>query len=295
MNYITIALLIASSGPTQYVRVTDQHSTGAVGNEFQSQWTSFAQLIKDADGIAPQESRYEHSQLESPFRHLPLKSLGLGLTYPDHQQETRLDKIVLFEKVVTPTRIIDPIPFRESLDYEAEVSLLLHRSEPGVFGYLVHNDLTDRMIQALNFDEKNPAPSFSLAKTFPSANAHGPLMLVGDESVWTKLKIDLRRNGKLVQTVNPSQNLMKPSAIHKLVFSSPLAKNHDWILIGTGTPGGTIFRSPTLAEKAWMFASSGFNMKRATKKWVNRFPFLQPNEKLEFSSELLGTYATTVR
>ncbi|MES2854553.1 MAG: fumarylacetoacetate hydrolase family protein, partial [Bdellovibrionota bacterium] len=210
MIYLTIALLLASSGPSQYVRVTTHDASGVEGTEFQSNWTSFAQLIADAEVPAPAPARkYEFGEIQVPFMHLPLKSLGLGLTYPDHQQETGLDKIVLFTKDVKATRIIDEIPFRESLDYEAEVSLLLHRSEPNVFGYLVHNDLTDRMIQAIEFDEKNPAPSFSKAKTFPSANAHGPLMLIGGDDVWAKLKVDLQWNGKTVQSVEPSKNLMR--------------------------------------------------------------------------------------
>ncbi|MES2854552.1 MAG: hypothetical protein V4692_01760, partial [Bdellovibrionota bacterium] len=64
--------------------------------------------------------------------------------------------------------------------------------------------------------------------------------------------------------------------------------------IGTGTPGGTVFRSPTVAEKAWIFVKSGFNMDKAKRNWVKQFKFLKQGDRLTFTSEMLGTYSTKV-
>ncbi|MES2854290.1 MAG: fumarylacetoacetate hydrolase family protein [Bdellovibrionota bacterium] len=291
---IVIAKMVIGS----LVSVSEHDSKALKGVQFESNWGSFSELVSDSNNAVSKKTvkvtTVSFDGLSFPGDHLKFKSLGLGLTYPDHRSDTGLDKIVIFEKTSATTKLSDPIPFRSALDYEAEVSLLLHRSEPDLFGYLAHNDLTDRKIQVMEFVEKDPAPSFGYAKTFKGSNAHGSLMIVGADDVWTTLDLELRRNGVVVQRVKPSENLLKPKEIHKKVFSSSLSDGYDWILIGTGTPSGTIFVAPGKLEAAWQFLLSGFDMNQTKINWLGTFDFLKVNEELSFHSKDLGTYTSKV-
>lgn len=278
----------------QSIVVLGNDQKQVTGVTMETRWRSFAELVDDSRRVqngTPQT--WKLKDLELPFNHLRPKTLGLGLTYEDHGKEVDLSGIVLFEKNAEPTRLSDFVIHRDFLDYEAEVALLLHRHEPDVYGFLMHNDLTDRHVQALNFEEKNPGPGFSQAKSFPSSNAYGTLMAVGDEKFWKSLAIDLYWNRRKVQTVRPSQNMLKPKEIHKMIFEeSDFADGHDWVLVGTGTPKGTIFYSPTLAQKAYLYVISGFSVKRAAERWVRRFNFIAPTDRLLFNSNFLGAAET---
>ncbi len=225
-----------------YVRIENHDKSNVQGIIFASSWKNFAELLKDADQVGAHQKMSEVGQegFVLPFEHLHIKTLGLGLTYPDHQEDVGVSKIVMFEKNAAPSRLVDTVAHRESLDYEAEIALLLHRHEPNIFGYLLHNDLTDRMIQATTYQEENPGSGFSKAKSFATANAYGTLMAVGTAQVWQTLRMDFYWNNVRAQSLHANQNLLTPSEIHKKVFESSLSQDSDWILIGTGTPGGTI-------------------------------------------------------
>ena len=283
----------AQTDQSIWIHVDAHNAQGVQARELGSQWRSFEELIKSAKGSQTQS--YSLDNLKLPLPSVALASLGLGLSYPSHQKEVKAEDPVFFRKDAQATSLGQAIPFREFTDYEAEVSLLLHRSEPQIFGYLMHNDLTDRRIQVENYDKKNPAPGFSKSKSLENFNAHGLLLAVGTEKLWKQIEVRLYVNGEAVQSVKPSENLMSPSAIHKEVFSRPeLHQNRDWVLIGTGTPAGTIFYAPSVTQKIWLFVSSGFSMKRAQEKWLERFNFLQVNDSLEFRSALLGHIDTTI-
>jgi 2-keto-4-pentenoate hydratase/2-oxohepta-3-ene-1,7-dioic acid hydratase in catechol pathway len=108
--------------------------------------------------------------------------------------------------------------------------------------------------------------------------------------------VKLYLNGEEVQAVNPFENVLTPSQIHRHVFSTPeLSEGKDWVLIGTGTPAGTIFYAPTTLQRVWLFMRSGFSMERAQERWLARFDFLQKGDVLEFRSEVLGHISTTLR
>jgi 2-keto-4-pentenoate hydratase/2-oxohepta-3-ene-1,7-dioic acid hydratase in catechol pathway len=284
---------IAANAAGDCFRVEKRNDGAVKASAISEKWNSLSQLTALAEN-AEFSNEISSADLYAPIAGLPLKGLGLGLTYPSHRNEIGLADVVLFEKDTGVTRILDAIKERSHLDYEAEVSLLLHRSETETFGYLLHNDITDRGIQVREHDPMNLPHSFSLAKTFEGSNAHGPLMVVGDETIWNKLRIELKRNGKTVQVVQPSLNVMKPKEIHRLVFASPLSENYDWILIGTGTPAGTIFRAPSKLEAAFAFIGSGFNKSRTKLSWLNRFDFLKAGDTLNFESEILGSFSTKV-
>ncbi len=288
-------LIMSRLSNGNFIRITPQPDHIAEGLEFFSSWQSFTELLQDSEqNIQGPEAQAPLSELSLPFMHLPLKSFGLGLTYPDHQDQVQIHDIVLFEKRAAPTRLNNFIPFRPYLDYEAEISLLLHRYEPEIFGYLIHNDLTDRMIQGLEYQKSNPAPSFLQAKSFPGSNAHSPIMIVGGAELWSNLNVSLSWNQNHVQWVDPKQNLMTPESIHKLVFQDPRTRHTDWVLIGTGTPYGTIFRSPTLAEVSCYFIKALFRPHKARALWVQSFDFLKEGDQLVFGSNAFGTYETFI-
>jgi 2-keto-4-pentenoate hydratase/2-oxohepta-3-ene-1,7-dioic acid hydratase in catechol pathway len=234
---------------------------------------------------------HEIPTLSSP----KIKSLGIGLSYPSHQEEAQASTAVFFEKNAAVTPIDSAIPYRPHLDYETEVSLILHRRYPTQFGYQIHNDLTDRRIQVKNYDKANPGPGFSLAKSLPTLNAHSENTVYGDSSVWENIEVRMFVNGILRQTLKTQENIFKPEDIHRIIFTEKdLAPGFDWVLVGTGTPAGTIFRAPAFWEKLGLITSSFFSVGRAQDKWLESFRFLQEGDKLEFDSPTLGYTKTTV-
>lgn len=258
---------------------------------------SFKELIKNKKALNADTPPETHSlsTLKLPLPEASPRSLGIGLSYQDHRDDVKLQSTVYFEKNARPTRLADALPYRENLDYETEISLLLHRSEPHLFGYLLHNDLTDRRIQVFEFDKKNPAPGFSKSKSFPRANAHGVLMAVGNEALWKSLGAKLYVNGELRQHLATSNNVLTPSQIHRTIFSDPkLSGNAEWVLVGTGTPSGTIFVAPSKWAQLLLYVRSGFSMTRAREAWLRKFQFLAPGDKLEFRSEVLGHFTSQV-
>ncbi len=288
-------LLVSLLADGQLLNIQSHGEGTATGRPFVSQWQSFADLLRDSTAESKTPTLTAAlDDLQLSFSHLAVRSLGLGLTYPDHQQETGVDQIVVFQKNAAPTRLNDDMPFRDYLDYELEVSLLLHRTEPGVFGFMLHNDFTDRMIQGMEFVATDPEPSFSKAKSFAGANAHGPIMAVGGDALWASLQAELHWNESPVQTLDPQTNLLKPTDIHKLVFESKFAEGHDWILIGSGTPSGTIFRAPTNIERAYYLSKALFRPAKAKELWVKSFDFTKAEDTLTFSSESLGTFQTRI-
>ncbi len=290
------AKFIVSLQGGQPFRIESHDASVARGYSFSSHWQSFAELIRDGEAANATSGwlSVNVSDLDLSFHHLPTRSLGLGLTYPSHQEEMKADQVILFEKNATATQLNDRMRFRSYLDYELEISILLHRTEPGIYGFMLHNDFTDRMIQGLEYNARNPGPSFGRAKSFEGANAQGAIMVLGDDTLWPALQATMAWNGTIVQTLDPKKNLLKPSEIHHRVFASPLAGDADWILIGTGTPAGTIFRAPTLTEKTYYLSLALFRPAKAKEMWVNSFGFLAPGDRLEFLSPLLGNYETEI-
>jgi|GEM_PF-7034514 len=289
---------LVTVGPEgQWLVLDSQSRHGAEGRRI-PRLQSFKKLLADKKALSTQRPSklFPISTLQLPLPSTSIRSLGIGLSYQDHRDDVKIQKTVVFEKNATPTRLSDAIPFRQGLDYETEVSLLLHRSEPALFGYLLHNDLTDRRIQVFEFDKKNPAPGFSKSKSFAHANAHGVLMAIGDASLWETLSATLYVNGRAHQRLATTNNVLTPPEIHRMIFSDPkLSGNAEWVIVGTGTPSGTIFRAPSKLEEAYLFLRSGFSVKRARERWLAKFDFLAPGDTLDFRSELLGEFTAEVR
>ncbi len=287
-------LRIAKSKNGGWIRIESSDSQTVIGLPMRGAWTSFHEVATQSLSEGSIKTA-KWNDLTLPLPTEKILSLGLGLTYPSHQVDVANAQVTYFEKNSAPTPLTDPIQFRANLDYEAEISILLHRSEPQLFGFLAHNDLTDRAIQVASYDPKNPAPGFSKAKSFAGANQHGLIMAIGGNELWNRLSLSLDRNASPVQIVKSRENLLNPESMHRYLFhESAWVESDDWILIGTGTPTGTIFRAPTFSEKLFLFLRAGFRRKRAEKLWLDQFNFLQVGDTLEFRSEILGEYSAPV-
>lgn len=243
--------------------------------------------------LAEKESaRFRWEQLRVPLPELPGPARAYAFTYPMHQRESRFENIFAFEKRGAAEGTWTPIPHRPSLDYEAEVALLLHRREPERFGFLLANDLTDRGIQVRTYDRRHPARGFCAAKSFAGALRIGPLLVVGGPQLWPELEVTLDVNGQRRQHVRAHECLAAPSDFHEQAFAS--ADAPDWALVLTGTTGGTVFQSPSWPKRIQLLVRSGFSMKRAREAWLRQFEFLCVGDRLEMKSEILGTSHATV-
>ncbi len=215
-----------------------------------------------------------------------------ALTYPSHQKETRLVDIFAFEKRTEAESAWAPIRHRPTLDYEAEMALLLHRDEPERFGFLFANDLTDRAIQLQTYDRRRPAPGFSSAKSFDGALSVGPLLAIGGSGLWAELEVRLEVNGTLRQHVRARECLLTPREFHQQIFARENVE--DWALVLTGTTDGTVFQSPTSAQGMKLLLRNGFSVRRAREAWLRHFQFLSVGDRLELKSEILGRSHATI-
>lgn len=218
---------------------------------------------------------------------------AFGMTYPEHGKEVGLQGGAFFKKNTLPLISSEGPRGRPYLDYEGEIGLIIYRSTPQQFGYCLLNDWTDRGIQVENYNPKNMGPGFSLAKSFDGALSVGPQLVIGDESIWEHLELKLFVNDELRQRLKASDCKHRPSFFYNEVFKTE--KESDWALVATGTSHGTIFQAPTNLQKIFLFASTGFSLKKAQKKWLNRFQFLRPGDRIRMESSILGAQDTCIK
>ncbi len=236
--------------------------------------------------------RRDWNELLLPLPDTDIPCLGYALTYPSHQKEVSLDDSVTFPKHSVPQSTQQDIVYRDHLDYEAEIGVLLHRNDPDRFGYLIVNDLTDRGIQVRTFDSANMAPGFTLAKSFEGALRIGPLLAIGNAAAWKTLAVDLYLNGERRQQVRAGECLLQPEALvehHQEVHGGT-----PWLLVTTGTSEGVLFDVPNLWEKIEYFLKAGFSMEEAQEDWLAHLHFLQPGDKLTLTSPTLGRASAQV-
>jgi 2-keto-4-pentenoate hydratase/2-oxohepta-3-ene-1,7-dioic acid hydratase in catechol pathway len=218
------------------------------------------------------------------------KTLAYGMTYIDHQRETKLGKPVVFEKNVEPEVFGKPMKWREHLDYETEVGVLLHPNHPQKFGFVLVNDWTDRGDQVRLYDRKDPAPGFTEAKSFKGALQVGKILCIGDESEWPTLTCEMKLNGITRQTLETKDCLISPTKL----WEDHCAQPQKMILIATGTPAGVLFRAPSYKEMAKLLWRAKLSLKKAKVEWLKNLKFLSVGDQLEFRSIRLGHYMTPV-
>jgi 2-keto-4-pentenoate hydratase/2-oxohepta-3-ene-1,7-dioic acid hydratase in catechol pathway len=186
----------------------------------------------------------------------------------------------------------EPIPFREFLDFELEIGLLLHRDSTEKFGYFLANDLTDRGLQVQTYNRRNPAPGFTIAKSFPGSLRVGPLLALGDASLWPRLTATLRLNDEERQTLRAADCHVNPAELHRELFHEH--EGDPWLLAVTGTPSGTLFRTPRIREKLITLLASWRSLSQAGRIWLSGLRFLVPGDHLVLHSPILGRSETRV-
>jgi 2-keto-4-pentenoate hydratase/2-oxohepta-3-ene-1,7-dioic acid hydratase in catechol pathway len=239
------------------------------------------------------ESRFfKWEELDVPLPHRGARCWGYALTYPEHRRETVDQLPFRFLKQGSVASHWDTIDYRDFLDFELEIGLLMHAETPDRFGYFLANDLTDRGLQVEHYNARDPAPGFTLAKNFPGSLRAGPLLAIGDASLWTEITASLTLNDVARQTIRAIDCHLDPARLHRELFQA-----HDadpWLLAITGTTSGTLFRSPQIRERFMALVSSGLSFKRAKRSWLRGLSFLAPGDKLVLDSPLLGRGETRV-
>jgi 2-keto-4-pentenoate hydratase/2-oxohepta-3-ene-1,7-dioic acid hydratase in catechol pathway len=226
-----------------------------------------------------------------PDPHIPC--WAYALTYDTHRVEARLRDSFRFPKHGPAVRTPPETAVRDTLDYEGEIGLLLHRDRPDRFGYFLANDLTDRGVQVREYTRANRETLFTQAKHFEESLLTGPLLAVGDADDWREIELTVTLNDTLRQRVRAQDCRLTPDWVHADLEEE--FADSPWLLVCTGTAEGPIFHSPSLAEKLRLLLLAGFSMKRAREKWLSCFTFLQAGDRLDIWSRTLGRAHTVFR
>ncbi len=173
----------------------------------------------------------------------PSKIIAVGLNYLDHAEELGMsipEEPVIFLK--PPSAVIgheDTIILPDTskrVDYEGELAVVIgkdcknvkkHDVDDYVLGYTCFNDVTARDLQQK--DEQ-----WTRAKSFDTFAPIGPYIAELDDV--TKLKIETRVNGKVVQRSTTSNLIFDVPALVEFISSIMTLKAGD--IIATGTPSG---------------------------------------------------------
>lgn len=230
--------------------------------------------------------------LDVPLPHRGSRCWGYALTYPEHRQETLDTAHFRFLKQGTVESNSQPIPYRDFLDYELEIGVLMHRDTPDRFGYFLANDLTDRGLQIDHYDARHPAPGFTIAKSFPGSLRAGPLLAVNDDSLWPELTATLTLNDEERQSVKAADCSINLRQLHHELFQDH--EGDPWLLVATGTSSGTLFRSPRFREKLVALLAGRLSLKRAGRSWLKALRFLAPGDRISLCSPILGRSETRV-
>ena len=275
-------------GAGAWHRVLSQSAQGVVIDtrrlNFGTVWQAPAKLPTVAKS---RQRNVRWHDLKVPLPDAEASGWGYAFTYRDHKNETVDTPAFRCRQNGPVAGNSEAIPYRDHLDFELEIGLLMHRNAPDRFGYLLINDMTDRGVQVRTYDKKNPAPGFARAKAFEGSMRAGPLLAVADASLWPKLAASLSLNGEVLQNLSASRCEFDPGRFHQDVFSDSSAGS--WAVAGTGTSAGTLFRTPSTGEKTKTLVASGFSMNRAKEAWLARLRFLEPGDEIVLRSPLLGT------
>ena len=173
----------------------------------------------------------------------PTKALCVGLNYKDHIEEMKLvtpTSPVIFMKPSTAAldpegEIIRP-EMSSRVDYEAELAVVIKKecrnvseaeAKDYILGYTCANDVTARDLQ-----DKNG--QWTVCKGFDTFMPLGPY--ISDEVDPTKLKIESRLNGKVMQKSNTKNLLFTCDYLVSYLSKVMTLLPGDVIL--TGTPSG---------------------------------------------------------
>lgn len=281
-------------GSGAWHRVLSQSEQGVLIDtrrlDFKTVWKAPVQV---AEVPKSRQRKVRWEDLKTPLPDHKVDSWGYALTYRDHKSETVESPAFRFRQGGAVDGNSESIPYRDHLDFELEIGLLMHRDAPDRFGYFLVNDMTDRGVQVRTYDEENPAPGFAQAKGFDGSLRAGPLLAVADASPWPHLSASLSLNGEVRQNLSAARCDLDPGRFHQEVFSD--SAGTPWAVVATGTSAGTLFRTPSKGEKLKALVSSGFSLKRAKEAWLGSLRFLAPGDEIVMHSPLLGRSEAKVK
>lgn len=210
-------------------------------------WDDFVSWAATATGDSLEIS----AEKLGPLTPRPLQSLGIGLNYDDHVNESgfgRPDKLPpVFPKfqssISGPYETVKLVDGGKN-DWEVELVIIIGRSAhqisegtgwDHVAGVTVGQDLSERTTQLAG-----PAPQFGLGKSFPGYSPQGPWLVTPDEFVnRDDLAISCTLDGKEVQRGRTSQMIFDvPALVEKL---SQVLTLQPGDAIYSGTPSGVGF------------------------------------------------------
>jgi 2-keto-4-pentenoate hydratase/2-oxohepta-3-ene-1,7-dioic acid hydratase in catechol pathway len=183
----------------------------------------------------------------------PTKIVAIGLNYIDHAEELNMpvpEEPIIFLKPSTAVIghedcIILPKQ-SQRVDYEGELAVVIGKNcknvkredaEDYIMGYTCFNDVTARDLQQKD-------GQWTRAKSFDTFAPLGPYIADVDPS---KLRIETRVNGKVVQRSNTSNLIFDISALIEFISSIMTLRKGD--IIATGTPAGVgMLRSGDVVE-----------------------------------------------
>ena len=188
----------------------------------------------------------------------PGKIICVGLNYSEHVKETgrtvEQNPVIFLRVPESQTAHNQPIQrpkVSTHLDYECEMAVIM--GEAGkhikpenalkhIVGYSCYNESTVR-------DWQQHTRQFGLGKNFEKTGSFGPHMVLAESiSDYTKLSIETRLNGKVMQQAKLSQLIFDiPTLISYISKAIPLRAGD---VLVTGTPGGVGFkRKPPIFMK----------------------------------------------
>jgi 2-keto-4-pentenoate hydratase/2-oxohepta-3-ene-1,7-dioic acid hydratase in catechol pathway len=297
-------------------------------------------VLDDADG-RPVET-IDHADLLPPVDGLATH-VNLAENYVAHQDETGAGGLggpidpFLFPKIAAPTPAIASVPALpgELLDYEVELCVVLGEDvataaafDAAILGFFVCGDMSDRAIQIRDGDPFAPeaAAGFTDAKSKPGYLPTGPYLAVPRD--WRAfvggVTLHLAVDGEARQDAPASEMIWAPDRAAAEVLAignaprwtyqgAPVGLIPDAILpaglvMMTGTPGGVVFRPPSLefileAIGAY-FAAGGpltgveldaFIKQRYLDAELASGKYLAPGDELELSGTGLGRQRITIQ
>jgi 2-keto-4-pentenoate hydratase/2-oxohepta-3-ene-1,7-dioic acid hydratase in catechol pathway len=177
----------------------------------------------------------------------PPKIFCVGLNYADHTAESPYEQPnypTVFLRVATATSghgaSIALPAVSEQLDYEGEMIAVIgkggkhipkERAHEHVFGYAVGNEVSVR-------DYQFKSPQWTIGKNFDGTGAWGPYIVTAEELPpgGKGLKLEVRLNGKTVQSSNTEHMIFDVAAIIETISEAITLQPGD--IIFTGTPAG---------------------------------------------------------
>jgi len=220
-------------------------------------------------------ARNEKAKLVEPDRlvYAPVvtymeKILCVGLNYGAHAEEVKADPpqfptiFPKFPNTLAAHNQVVRIPAgARKIDYEVELVVIMGKD--GLpFAYTVGNDLSIREWQS-------ESPTWVVGKNADGFGPIGPVAVTADACDPADLALEMRRNGKLVQSSRTSDMIFSVSQLIEYLDARIPLRPAD--VIFTGTPSGVVIGMP-YEQRDWV----------------------KPGETLEATIEGIGTLRTTM-